>query len=206
MTANRSESPYAAVTASFLGWMLDAFDFFLVVMTLTAIAKDFGTSDAKLAKAIARDRNHGVIREPHAFTQTADAFDPSGDANPWYYEMPAPGLNYRVPDLLCALGWGRLVPEAVLQMLGKFACGMHGSAFGLPRGRGRSPMNWSIITGHNRFITSLFRYTPGMDDGDILGHHGVGPAVLATVRPGPYHINRHPRSPPGPGSRPGRGP
>jgi methionyl-tRNA formyltransferase len=72
-------------------------------------------------------------------------------------------------DLLCVLGWERLVPEAVLRTLGKFACGMHGSAFGLPRGRGRSPMNWSIITGQSRFITSLFRYTPGMDDGDILG-------------------------------------
>ena len=72
-------------------------------------------------------------------------------------------------DLLCVLGWERLIPEAVLGTLGKFACGMHGSAFGLPRGRGRSPMNWSIITGQSRFITSLFRYTPGMDDGDILG-------------------------------------
>jgi UDP-4-amino-4-deoxy-L-arabinose formyltransferase/UDP-glucuronic acid dehydrogenase (UDP-4-keto-hexauronic acid decarboxylating) len=72
-------------------------------------------------------------------------------------------------DMLCVLGWERLVPPAILGTLGKFACGMHGSAFGLPRGRGRSPMNWSIITGQNRFITYLFRYTPGMDDGDILG-------------------------------------
>ena len=72
-------------------------------------------------------------------------------------------------DLLCVLGWERLIPPDVLRMLGKFACGMHGSAFGLPRGRGRSPMNWSIITGQNRFITYLFRYTPGVDDGDIIG-------------------------------------
>jgi UDP-4-amino-4-deoxy-L-arabinose formyltransferase/UDP-glucuronic acid dehydrogenase (UDP-4-keto-hexauronic acid decarboxylating) len=72
-------------------------------------------------------------------------------------------------DLMCVLGWERLIPETVLRTLGRFACGMHGSAFGLPRGRGRSPMNWSIITGQTRFITSLFRYTPGMDDGDILG-------------------------------------
>ena len=72
-------------------------------------------------------------------------------------------------DLLCVLGWERLIPDAVLRTLNKFACGMHGSAFGLPRGRGRSPMNWSIITGQDRFITYLFRYTPGMDDGDIIG-------------------------------------
>src|SRR6266852_3625782 len=42
----------ATVAAGFLGWMLDAFDFFLVVMTLTAIAKDFGKSDAKIALSI----------------------------------------------------------------------------------------------------------------------------------------------------------
>src|SRR5467141_1620754 len=39
----------AAVTAGFLGWTLDAFDFFLVVMTLTAIGKEFGESDAAIA-------------------------------------------------------------------------------------------------------------------------------------------------------------
>jgi len=72
-------------------------------------------------------------------------------------------------DLLCVLGWERLIPGSILGTLDKFACGMHGSAFGLPRGRGRSPMNWSIITGQSRFITYLFRYTPGMDDGDIIG-------------------------------------
>ena len=43
----------AAVVAGFLGWTLDAFDFFLVVMTLTAIAKDFGKSDAAIALSIA---------------------------------------------------------------------------------------------------------------------------------------------------------
>ncbi len=42
----------AAVTAGFLGWTLDAFDFFLVVMTLTAIAHEFGTSDAAVAFSI----------------------------------------------------------------------------------------------------------------------------------------------------------
>src|SRR5712692_9265537 len=42
----------AAVTAGFLGWTLDAFDFFLVVMTLTAIAREFGKSDAAIALSI----------------------------------------------------------------------------------------------------------------------------------------------------------
>ena len=41
-----------AVVAGFLGWTLDAFDFFVVVMTLTAIAKEFGRSDAEVAFSI----------------------------------------------------------------------------------------------------------------------------------------------------------
>jgi SHS family lactate transporter-like MFS transporter len=40
------------VLAAFLGWTLDAFDFFLVVFALTAIARDFGTSDAAVALTI----------------------------------------------------------------------------------------------------------------------------------------------------------
>jgi SHS family lactate transporter-like MFS transporter len=42
----------AAVTAGFLGWMLDAFDFFLVVMCLTAIGREFGRTDKAVAGAI----------------------------------------------------------------------------------------------------------------------------------------------------------
>jgi len=38
-----------AVVAGFLGWTLDAFDFFLVVMTLTAIGASFGKSDKDIA-------------------------------------------------------------------------------------------------------------------------------------------------------------
>src|SRR5204863_5428844 len=42
----------AAIFASFLGWTLDAFDFFIVVFTLTAIAKEFHKTDAQLALTI----------------------------------------------------------------------------------------------------------------------------------------------------------
>ena len=44
--------PRAAVFASFLGWTLDAFDFFLVVFALTAIAKEFHKTDAQMALTI----------------------------------------------------------------------------------------------------------------------------------------------------------
>src|SRR5437588_10531218 len=42
----------SALFAGFLGWTLDAFDFFLVVFSLTAIAKEFNKSDAAIALSI----------------------------------------------------------------------------------------------------------------------------------------------------------
>jgi MFS family permease len=42
----------AAVIASFLGWTLDAFDFFLVTYALTAIAKEFGRPDKAIALSL----------------------------------------------------------------------------------------------------------------------------------------------------------
>ncbi len=48
----RGQGHRAAVLAGFLGWMLDAFDFFLVVFCLTAIAHDFHKSDRAIALSI----------------------------------------------------------------------------------------------------------------------------------------------------------
>ena len=72
-------------------------------------------------------------------------------------------------DLLLVIGWERLIPGKILDVLGKFACGMHGSPYGLPKGRGRSPLNWSILTEHNKFITYLFTYDQFIDSGQIIG-------------------------------------
>src|SRR5213592_5117876 len=48
-----SDGHRAALLAGFLGWTLDAFDFFLVVVTLTAIAKEFHRPDRDIAFTIA---------------------------------------------------------------------------------------------------------------------------------------------------------
>jgi len=49
----QSEGHRAALFAGFLGWTLDAFDFFLVVVTLTAIAKEFHKTDKEIALSLA---------------------------------------------------------------------------------------------------------------------------------------------------------
>ncbi len=64
--------------------------------------------DRTLLERAGRLRNHGLTREPAAFTESTLAFDDEGAANPWHYEMLEPGLNYRASDIHCALGLSQL--------------------------------------------------------------------------------------------------
>src|SRR5262249_51123851 len=60
-----------------------------------------------LVQRIRQVRNHGVSRTAAKFENYDLAFD-RGIPNPWYYEMHEVGWNYRMPDLLCALGLSQL--------------------------------------------------------------------------------------------------
>lgn len=52
------------------------------------------TNDPALADRLRILRSHGMVRPP--------------GGEPWWYEMPEPGFNYRLPDILCALGLSQL--------------------------------------------------------------------------------------------------
>lgn len=71
-------------------------------------------------------------------------------------------------DLLIQGGWQRLFPNEVLETIKIGAVGVHGSSEFLPKGRGRSPINWSLIEGKKRFIIQYFIIKSGIDDGDIF--------------------------------------
>tara|TARA_B100001027_G_C16261965_1_gene329951 strand:- start:1500 stop:2495 length:996 start_codon:yes stop_codon:yes gene_type:complete len=71
-------------------------------------------------------------------------------------------------DIGFAIGWQRIIPKIILENIRLGVFGMHGSAMKLPLGRGRSPLNWSIIDNHKKFYNSLFKYSSGIDDGKIL--------------------------------------
>lgn len=71
-------------------------------------------------------------------------------------------------DIIVLGGWQRLLPEPILRTLSFGAIGQHGSSEYLPRGRGRSPINWSTIQGRERLVWNLFLISPGIDDGPVL--------------------------------------
>ncbi|CAK0754083.1 hypothetical protein WCLP8_2550002 [uncultured Gammaproteobacteria bacterium] len=66
------------------------------------------TNDPALAARLVRLRNHGLVREPVAFTEPGPAFAEDGGINPWYYELAEPGFNYRLTDLQSALALSQL--------------------------------------------------------------------------------------------------
>lgn len=72
-------------------------------------------------------------------------------------------------DLLWVTGWQRLLPKTFLEATKFGAVGAHGSCDGITKGRGRSPQNWALIIGAKKFEISLFKITPGIDEGPILG-------------------------------------
>jgi UDP-4-amino-4,6-dideoxy-N-acetyl-beta-L-altrosamine transaminase len=73
------------------------------------------TADPEIARRMFALRSHGMVRDPARFERADLAFDTDGTANPWYYEMPEFGWNYRLPDLLCALGLSQLEKLAAFQ-------------------------------------------------------------------------------------------
>lgn len=71
-------------------------------------------------------------------------------------------------DIGISMGWQRLIPASVLERFKYGIYGFHGNCGYLPFGRGRSPLNWSIILGDSRFNLNLFRYDEKADSPNVF--------------------------------------
>ena len=104
-------------------------------------------------------------------TETADKYDIDVYKSKTYSLKRKEDIDYIKSlniDIAFVVGWQRIVPGEILDSMSIGSFGMHGSSMDLPLGRGRSPMNWSIIEGRKYFYTNLFRYDSGVDSGDVL--------------------------------------
>lgn len=79
---------------------LTTLSFFATKNLTTAEGGAVVSTSPELLTRAARFRNHGLVREP------AEQRWP--DEGPWHQEVHAFGLNYRLPDVLCALGSSQL--------------------------------------------------------------------------------------------------
>lgn len=77
-------------------------------------------------------------------------------------------LSENTFEIGISMGWQRLIPASVLDKFQYGIYGFHGNSGYLPFGRGRSPLNWSIILGDTRFNLNMFRYDEKADSPNIF--------------------------------------
>ncbi len=65
-------------------------------------------NDPVLGARLRKLRSHGMTRDAADMANAGEALDADGTVNPWYYEMPDLGFNYRASDIQCALGLSQL--------------------------------------------------------------------------------------------------
>ena len=105
-----------------------------------------------------RFRSHGVDARPGGNSPTGKPGSTTSDANPWYYEMVALGLNYRLSDINCALASSQLGkldrfvaarrrPRRAL----RFAACRAGAAGAADRAHSRNAVRPGISTACDRF-------------------------------------------------------
>ncbi len=70
------------------------------------------------------------------------------------------------PDYIVVIAFGKILPQAVLD-IPKYACiNVHGSL--LPRYRGAAPIQWSVLNGDKQTGVTTMLMDAGIDTGDIL--------------------------------------
>lgn len=89
-------------------------------------------------------------------------------------------------EIAVSMGWQRLIPKEVLDKFRYGVYGFHGNCGYLPFGRGRSPLNWSIIQGDTRFNLNLFRYDENADSPNVFATEMFSLTVHDDIRTAQY--------------------
>jgi len=79
---------------------ITVFSFHPVKMITTAEGGSAHTNNAILSERLRNLRSHGITRDPNSISQKIE-----GD---WFYDQIGLGFNYRMPDILAALGQSQL--------------------------------------------------------------------------------------------------
>lgn len=80
-------------------------------------------------------------------------------------------LRSLAPELLCVVAYGKLLPDEILAIPKYGAVNVHGSL--LPRYRGASPIQWSVLNGDEYAGVTTMYLAHDMDAGDIIYQSAV---------------------------------
>ena len=157
------------------------FSFHPVKPITTAEGGAVTTNDASLARQLRLFRSHGITRDEDEFENASLVRGPSGAVNPWYYEMHAVGLNYRIPDVLCALGLSQIQRLSQLhakreKLVSKYCQRL------IPLAPVVRPLTKSdgVVSGHHLFVVLVDFQNLDCDRGQVmreLRERGIGTQV-----------------------------
>lgn len=102
-SANNSSKAGACAYAD-----MEVFSFHPVKTITTGEGGAITTNNPELYEKLLRLRSHGMVVRPDTPLNPEMAYADDGSINSWYYEMPTIGYNYRISDILCALGYSQL--------------------------------------------------------------------------------------------------
>lgn len=75
-------------------------------------------------------------------------------------------LRAFAPDLICAVAYGKILPQNVLDIPKHGCVNIHASL--LPKLRGAGPIQWSILNGDRTTGVTAMYMSAGMDEGDMI--------------------------------------
>ena len=75
-------------------------------------------------------------------------------------------LRALAPDAMVVVGYGQIIPKAILDIPPQGIVNVHASL--LPKYRGAAPIQWAIARGETRTGVTTMRINEGLDTGDML--------------------------------------
>ena len=75
-------------------------------------------------------------------------------------------LRALAPEAMVVVGYGQIIPQAVIDLAPVGIINVHASL--LPKYRGAGPIQWAIINGETRTGVTTMRIDAGLDTGDML--------------------------------------
>jgi methionyl-tRNA formyltransferase len=70
------------------------------------------------------------------------------------------------PEIMIVVGYGQIIPQAVIDIAPRGIVNVHASL--LPKYRGAAPVQWAIVHGETRTGVTTMQINAGLDTGDIL--------------------------------------
>ncbi len=75
-------------------------------------------------------------------------------------------LRQMAPEVMVVVGYGQIIPRAILEIPPRGIINVHASL--LPKYRGAAPVQWAIARGETRTGVTTMRINEGLDTGDVL--------------------------------------